>query len=423
MKNYIIIVACLFFTGCASTQTQIPAEEVRSLYAEGDLAYQNNEHQKALKIYIKLSSQLPSDATLWFKIGNSYARLDKQSQAIEAYEKAVVIDPYLSKAWHNIGVIQLKQSVNTWLQMLIYIPKNDPLHAKAVNLSKNLIALNSDESLNSGGDTAVMPALTANVVPSRVVAPFTVSNVVPDTVSSTAPNDLVQKPNQVSAATEIFEASQRLTSSAESLSGLLTKSIGQTERTAIFRELSQLWGVTLPQKNTPLSCGDVASAGLNCLSVGEWPQLVRYNRPAILVLKYEGQYHRVILSEISSKTSVVTFNNRSYTVNNDELKQYWNGSSVIFTRPNNIGSPLLQVGSRNQQVVWLRQKLNLAIDIAKLPLLSSESSLLFDEDMSTKLARLQFTYGLINDGKAGQETYLLINELLHPQKTPVLRSR
>jgi hypothetical protein len=271
-----------------------------------------------------------------------------------------------------------------------------------------------------------MPAVTANVVPNRVVsvvAPITVSSVVPDTISSSVSNDLVQQPNQVSAVTEILEPSQGLTSSAESLSGLLTKSIGQTGRATIFRELSQLWGVTLPQKNTPLSCGDIVNAGLNCLSVDEWPQLVRYNRPAILVLKYEGQYHRVILSAISSKTSVVTFNNRSHTVNNDELKQYWNGSSVIFTRPNNIGSPLLQVGSRNQQVVWLRQKLNLAIDIAKLPLLSSESSLLFDEEMSTKLARLQFTYGLINDGKAGQETYLLINELLHPQKTPVLRSR
>ena len=47
-----------------------------------------------------------------------------------------------------MGVIQLKQSVNTWRQMLIYISKDDPLYDKALSLSKQLLEVVDEKQVS-----------------------------------------------------------------------------------------------------------------------------------------------------------------------------------------------------------------------------------------------------------------------------------
>ncbi len=146
-KLLITAAFCLAMIGCgtiASTAKPSP-DELKSIYASANKAYSEKNYKLALFEYLKLSESITTDAVVWFRIGNSYTRLENYNKAVEAYEKAVLLDPRLSKAWHNMGVIQLKQSVNTWRQMLTYISKDDVLYDKALSLSKKLLEIADDK--------------------------------------------------------------------------------------------------------------------------------------------------------------------------------------------------------------------------------------------------------------------------------------
>jgi tetratricopeptide (TPR) repeat protein len=138
---------CWLMVGCVTNlpKTKMSADEIKTSQTIANQAYADKNFKLALFEYLKLSEGMGQDAVIWFRIGNCYTRLEKYDEAITAYEKSVLLDPRLSKAWHNMGVIQLKQSVNTWRQMLIYISKDDPLYDKALNLSKKLLEVVDDK--------------------------------------------------------------------------------------------------------------------------------------------------------------------------------------------------------------------------------------------------------------------------------------
>ncbi|MFT6389117.1 MAG: tetratricopeptide (TPR) repeat protein [Cellvibrionaceae bacterium] len=140
-KTLPIILFCWLMVGCVTNlpKPKMTADEIKTSNTIANQAYADKNYKLALFEYLKLSEAIGQDAVIWFRIGNTYARLENNDKAIDAYEKSVLLDPRLSKAWHNMGVIQLKQSVNTWRQMLVYISKDDPLYEKALNLSKKLL--------------------------------------------------------------------------------------------------------------------------------------------------------------------------------------------------------------------------------------------------------------------------------------------
>lgn len=134
-----MLALCWLMVGCVTNLPKASPEEINANYAAANQAYADKNYKLALFEYIKLSKNVRADAIIWFRIGNSYNRLENYNEAIAAYEKALLLDPRLSKAWHNMGIIQLKQSVNTWRQMLVYISKDDPLYKKALDISNKLL--------------------------------------------------------------------------------------------------------------------------------------------------------------------------------------------------------------------------------------------------------------------------------------------
>ena len=58
-----------------------------------------------------------------------------------------------------------------------------------------------------------------------------------------------------------------------------------------------------------------------------------------------------------------------------------------------------------------------------MPLLDSEEDQVFDIDLAQKTFALQSLFEITADSKIGKETYLLMNEILAPEQTPVLRQR
>ena len=106
-------------------------EELIKLKQIARVAYQNRDWNKAVEYYGSLSQRIPNDSEIWFRLGNSYARLNKHGAAIQSYQQALSRDSRNSKIWHNLGVVQLKLAANTFTEMQNNTNADDPLNKRA----------------------------------------------------------------------------------------------------------------------------------------------------------------------------------------------------------------------------------------------------------------------------------------------------
>ncbi len=104
-------------TGSSAAASGRPGAEVS---AEAAAAYEQQDWAAAEVLYAELVTLLPQNAEYWFRLGNCYTRTGKPDEAVVAYREALVRDPELSKAWYNMGLVQLRQSVNSFQQMSQY---------------------------------------------------------------------------------------------------------------------------------------------------------------------------------------------------------------------------------------------------------------------------------------------------------------
>jgi len=89
----------LFYLGRANTELQTPAKK-----AEGEKYY-----QRALISLQKAAKEKPGDPDAQYMLGNVYADLQKNTEAIETYERVLALNPKFTRAHYNIGVILLNK--------------------------------------------------------------------------------------------------------------------------------------------------------------------------------------------------------------------------------------------------------------------------------------------------------------------------
>ncbi|NNC98595.1 MAG: AAA family ATPase [Gammaproteobacteria bacterium] len=204
---------------------------------------------------------------------------------------------------------------------------------------------------------------------------------------------------------------------------LLETSADLTGRIAAFRTLAEIWQQDFPAQLMKPACQTVSELGLRCLGFSDWSQMLRYNRPAIIVVSHLDQLHRVIVRSVAGDSAEILVGGRAHSVAVDELRSRWTRDGVLFWKISEAGMGLRQFGQTNTDLVRVRAYLNRALTRARMPLLESLELPEFDLDMSQKVFALQTRFGIIDDSKIGPETYLLMNELVDPESTPVLNSR
>lgn len=204
---------------------------------------------------------------------------------------------------------------------------------------------------------------------------------------------------------------------------ILETSADLTGRANAFRELGQLWNITLPVQMLKPMCETVQENGLACISVANWQKMLRLNRPAVVLLSHQGQLHRVVVEVVDGEAAEVRIAGTIYRVSVEELQARWQGEGTIMWRPSQAGTRLLQPEDNNSAVPAVRAYLNRALAQAQLPILTSVEETRFDLEMSQKVFALQTLFNIVSDSKIGNETYLLMNELVAPDTMPVLRQR
>ena len=128
----------LMLIGCQGTggNSLFESERLVSLKRQAAKAYSENRYADALPLYQKLNEEIPDDAHLWLRTGNTHARLNQPQDALRSYREALKYDSKLGNAWHNMGIIQLRQAANTFTRMVQHIDPDDPLYQRAIDMSE-----------------------------------------------------------------------------------------------------------------------------------------------------------------------------------------------------------------------------------------------------------------------------------------------
>jgi len=240
----------------------------------------------------------------------------------------------------------------------------------------------------------------------------------------------VTKPGTVQVSEEYLDASPiapesvSLNLDADSKFGrVLETSADITGRGVAVRVLAQQWGVELPTPLLKSSCEVIKESGLACVAPRSLVQLLRFNRPAIVALSHQNQLHRVVLVSASDDVVTVLVGSNTHRLSMAEFEQRWTNRATAYWRPNAAGDRFLQYKGEYSDLGKIRLYLNSALSKVNMPLLENVDSTVFDLEMAQKVFALQTRFDILSDSKISYETYMLMNEIISSNNTPVLTNR
>lgn len=141
-------------TGCSLLPME--RDDLYELRREAQLAYAGSEDARAEKLLLGLVRAVPNDAEAWFYLGNLYARSKRPEEAINAYQKTLMLDRRDPRAWHNMGVVRLREAWAAFIQAHEVATPGDPLHAKLEAVIKAMESIPL-EGLNRTAPPAPVP--------------------------------------------------------------------------------------------------------------------------------------------------------------------------------------------------------------------------------------------------------------------------
>jgi tetratricopeptide (TPR) repeat protein len=132
--RWIIATAALTLSGCAATGHAPSQSKLFSLSNQAELAYTAGNNAKAEELYKALVRSAPNNYEAWFRLGNLYARSDHADAAADAYQHALTLNSTDARAWHNLGVVRLRQGWAALIASHGYLKEKDPLYHETGDL-------------------------------------------------------------------------------------------------------------------------------------------------------------------------------------------------------------------------------------------------------------------------------------------------
>ena len=135
------LLASLLLAGCGASSAMQMIDndpDVITINREAQLAYEGGENAKAEALYKSLVRKMPNDAETWFRLGNLYARANRPDEAANAYQRSLIANNSNARAWHNLGVVRLRQAWASMLQAQENLKPGTPLYQAVDQVLKEL---------------------------------------------------------------------------------------------------------------------------------------------------------------------------------------------------------------------------------------------------------------------------------------------
>lgn len=124
--------ASLLLSGCAALHQQ--PNDIYELREKAQAAYVGEQDDKAERLLLGLAREAPNEPETWFTLGNLYARTNRPDQAVDAYQKALMLNSTDAKVWHNLGVVRIRQAWAAFIQSYALVKGDEALRAKVETL-------------------------------------------------------------------------------------------------------------------------------------------------------------------------------------------------------------------------------------------------------------------------------------------------
>lgn len=184
-----------------------------------------------------------------------------------------------------------------------------------------------------------------------------------------------------------------------------------------FGTLFNIWGLPSAANEEESSCLIAENNGLACIyETGDLEKLLSYNRPAVLELVDDfGKKRMAVATEIEENSVTLDFMGNLHTISLTELQERWKGSFALFWRLPPAGSKELQVGMKNEDVMWLAGRLDQFEGLEP-----TEYNDEFSENLEQRVIQYQYDRGLDANGKADPITLIKLASDVESQQTPTL---
>jgi len=149
-----LLSAGLLLAACTPTPNPRPAFSPEQQLERGVKAYFDGQYSLAEKDLLEVTRRVPNDGMAWFRLGNLYMRQNQLDRAADAYQKALVRQSGLDKAWHNLGVVQLMLAQRHFQQLRTRLPATSPLQERAGYFEQGIDALLTRPPAMAGQATA-----------------------------------------------------------------------------------------------------------------------------------------------------------------------------------------------------------------------------------------------------------------------------
>ncbi len=156
-----------------------------------------------------------------------------------------------------------------------------------------------------------------------------------------------------------------------------------------------------------LRCPAVVFAGLNCVrGHATLPQLLRFDRPLLLILRHGEQQAPALLLGANTERLRLDFAGQTHGVPRGELGRLWQGEFIAVWRLPADVPVTLRRGDTGPGVAWVKQEL------ARLDGVTGDlGPAYFDAPLEERVRKLQSAYGLATDGIVGPETLFALAAL------------
>ena len=134
------LLAALLLAGCAAgmggqngPMVQSPQAGETELLTRPQFSANDGEAARTETLYISVLRRVPNEAETWFRLGNLYANNNRPDPAAAAYNRALLADNGNSKAYHNLGIIRLRQAYAALLQGQLTVDPTDDVMVKRID--------------------------------------------------------------------------------------------------------------------------------------------------------------------------------------------------------------------------------------------------------------------------------------------------
>jgi general secretion pathway protein A len=191
-------------------------------------------------------------------------------------------------------------------------------------------------------------------------------------------------------------------------------------RLALYGGLYDLWGESFESASPLTPCMQAPSRGLRCLrEQGDWEQIEALDRPVLLRLMLEKQSRLLLVKHKQDELLVVDGGQGEALLSTDSLEPFWKGEYTLLWKPHG-GVALIGEGSAGEAVTWLRQQLQAFDQQPAMPVQGVDR---FDDGLKSRVRAFQRSHGLLQDGLAGQQTLIYINNLAADPDRPSLTAQ